>query len=61
MFNINIININIININIIFKKRIELELKKKNKLNINEKSNILFISTEGATDIEMFNKINNIL
>ena len=32
----------------------------KNKLNINEKSNILFISTEGATDIQMFNKINNI-
>lgn len=31
------------------------------ELNINEKSNILFISTEGATDIEMFNKINNII
>ncbi|MDA7848087.1 diaminopropionate ammonia-lyase [Sulfurospirillum sp.] len=30
------------------------------KLNINENSNILFISTEGATDMEMFNKINNI-
>jgi diaminopropionate ammonia-lyase len=40
----------------------EEELKSlKKELNINEKSNILFISTEGATDIEMFNKINNIL
>ena len=33
----------------------------KKELNINENSNILFISTEGATDIKMFNKINNIL
>ncbi len=29
------------------------------ELNINENTNILFISTEGATDINMFNKINN--
>lgn len=27
------------------------------ELNINQKTNILFISTEGATDIEMFNEI----
>ena len=29
----------------------------REELNINENTNILFISTEGATDIEMFNKI----
>ncbi|WP_024769311.1 diaminopropionate ammonia-lyase [Aquimarina macrocephali] len=29
----------------------------KEELNINETTNILFISTEGATDIDMFNKI----
>jgi len=30
------------------------------KLNINKKTNILFISTEGATDIKMFNEILSI-
>ena len=29
------------------------------ELNLNKNSNILFISTEGATDIKMFNEINN--
>lgn len=31
----------------------------KEELNINETTNILFISTEGATDIDMFNRIIN--